>query len=52
MDEYAEDLRGAELPGWVERYLVGERQWHRLLRGTGLVSLEEAREHLARWLEA
>ncbi|WP_217160821.1 hypothetical protein [[Mycobacterium] fortunisiensis] len=51
MDEYAEDLPELRLPTPVEEYLVGEREWHRLLRGTGAVSEDEAREQLARWME-
>ncbi len=40
MDEYAEDLNGPQLPDVVEEYLAGERAWHRLLRGTGLVNYD------------
>ncbi|WP_162625492.1 hypothetical protein [Mycolicibacterium llatzerense] len=49
MDEFSEDLPGARLPDVVEAYFARERAWHRLLRGTGLVTPEEAREQLARW---
>ncbi|WP_165588881.1 hypothetical protein [Mycolicibacterium senegalense] len=49
MDEYAEDLTGPQLPSEVEEYLAGEREWHRLLRGTGAVSAEEAAEALMPW---
>lgn len=50
MSEYAEDLPGPPLPAWAEAYLAGERVWHRLLRGTGLVTADEAGEQLARWM--
>jgi hypothetical protein len=49
VDEYAEDLPGPQLPAVVEQYLAQEREWHRLLRGTGAVSETEARAELARW---
>lgn len=49
MDEFSEDLSGPELPAWAEEYLAGERAWHRLLRGTGAVTAEEAQVELMRW---
>ncbi|MFV8268065.1 hypothetical protein ACNQR9_34670 [Mycolicibacterium peregrinum] len=49
VDEYAEDLTGPQLPPEVEEYLAGEREWHRLLRGTGAVSAEEVAEALMPW---
>lgn len=48
-DEYAEDLQGPELPPAVENFFAEERALHRLLRGTALVSTEEAAEGLRRW---
>lgn len=42
----AGDLIRPVLPAVVEEYLVGERAWNRLLRGTGAVTAEE----LTRWL--
>lgn len=51
MDEFAEDLPGARLPAAVVGYLAGERAWHRMLRGTGLVGEEAAQAELARWME-
>jgi len=46
MDEYAEDLDGPQLPDVVENYLAGERSWHRVLRGTGLVAPAESAAEL------
>lgn len=51
MEEFAEDLPGPALPTCVETYLAQEREWHRLLRGAGLVSREEAAEGLRWWTE-
>lgn len=51
MDEYAEDLDRPELPPPVEAYFAWERACHRLLRGTGLVTAEEAAQGLRRWVE-
>lgn len=48
MSKYAEDLSGPLLPAWAETYLAGERAWHRLLRGTGLVTRDEATQGLTR----
>ncbi|SHX67177.1 Uncharacterised protein [Mycobacteroides abscessus subsp. abscessus] len=48
-DLYAEDLDGPQLPEVVEQFFAQERAWHRLLRGTGLVSAEEAAQELRRW---
>lgn len=50
MEEYAEDLPGPELPAWAEEYLAGERAWHRTLRGAELVTADEARRGLERWM--
>lgn len=50
-DLYAEDLPGPALPTWAEEFLAGERAWHRLLRGAGLVNREEATVGLARWMD-
>lgn len=49
VDEFSEHLTGPELPAWAEEYLAGERQWWRLLRGTGAVTAEEAQVELRRW---
>lgn len=38
VDEHAEDLSGRRLPPAVEDYLTVEREWHRFLRSTGLVT--------------
>lgn len=51
MDEFAEDQHPPRLPDVVEEYLAGERCWHRLLRGSGLVSQDEAAADLERWME-
>ncbi|MFV8172436.1 MULTISPECIES: hypothetical protein [Mycolicibacterium] len=49
MDEFSEHLPGPRLPLALERYLAGERAWHRLLRGTGAVTAKESAQELARW---
>lgn len=51
MDEYAEDLDLPRLPDVVEAYFARERTWHRLLRGSGLVTPEEATRELRPWME-
>ncbi|MGV7802832.1 hypothetical protein PJM44_04500 [Mycobacterium kansasii] len=52
MDEFAEDLVDAvALPEWAEQYLAAEREWHRLLRGTGAVTWEQELASIRRWLE-
>ncbi|QZH69359.1 hypothetical protein [Mycolicibacterium farcinogenes] len=50
VDEYSEDLPGPGLPAWAERYLAQERMWHRLLRGAGAITGDEARDQLRQWL--
>ncbi|GAT03696.1 hypothetical protein [Mycolicibacterium fortuitum] len=49
MDEFSEDLPGPRIPAAVEAYFVEQRTWWRLLRGTGTVSMEQARAELRRW---
>lgn len=51
VDEYAEDLPGPALPPAVEAHFARERSWHRLLRGTGALTPEQATAELARWME-
>jgi len=51
VEVHAEDLSGPELPAWADEYFARERAWRRLLRGTGLVTAEEARQQLVRWME-
>ncbi|MFV8167739.1 hypothetical protein ACNQVK_37460 [Mycobacterium sp. 134] len=51
MDKFAEDLTGPQLPTAVEEYLAGEREWHRLLRGTEAVTLAESAAELTRWIK-
>ncbi|CDP89241.1 MULTISPECIES: hypothetical protein [Mycolicibacterium] len=46
MDECAEDFPGPELLLAVEAYFAQERSWHRLLRGTRLVTNGEAAQGL------
>lgn len=50
MDSYAENLEAPPLPTWAERYLAGERAWHRFLRGTGVVVRGESGAELRRWV--
>lgn len=50
MDEFSEHLPGPRLPDDVEEYLAGEREWHRLLRGTGAVGEQQAQVELMRWM--
>jgi hypothetical protein len=52
VDVYSEDLRGPALPDWAETFLAQERNWRRLLRGTGMVTAENAAEDLRRWMRA
>lgn len=51
MDEYAEDLDGPRLPDVLESFFARERAWHRFLRGTKLVTAEEAAAGLRWWME-
>ncbi|WP_276821820.1 hypothetical protein [Mycolicibacterium mageritense] len=50
MDEFSEDLTPTPLPDWAASYFASERVWWRMLRGTGLMSPEEAAEALSRWM--
>ncbi|WP_301123513.1 hypothetical protein [Mycolicibacterium fortuitum] len=51
MDEFAENLPAPQLPAEVERYLARERQWWRLVRGTGAAGEQQAQVELRRWVE-